>query len=152
MHTHQVDTSGIRLLDLTALSCMLDVVDDAQRHGIAVVFADCSAKLKASLKACGLYRRVGGPLTRYSAEEVYLLLVEAPHFMPQLANQSTSSQQQQQQQHQLPPRVPSNTTTSSTNNGGGNAGFSRAPSLAGSNYQTPITSAIAEKEEDGLKE
>ena len=86
----QVNASGIRLLDLAALSCVVDVVDDAQREGISVVFAGCSTKLKASLKACGLYRRVGGPLTMHSAEEVYALLVEAPMYMPGLASQATS--------------------------------------------------------------
>lgn len=54
-----------------------------------MVFAGCSNKLKASLKACGLYRRVGGPLTMHSAEEVYSLLVDAPAHVPGLAHQST---------------------------------------------------------------
>ena len=75
---------------MAALSCVVDVVEDAQREGISVVFAGCSNKLKASLKACGLYRRVGGPLTMHSAEEVYSLLVDAPAHMPSLANQPTS--------------------------------------------------------------
>ena len=88
----QVNASGIRLLDLAALSCVVDVVDDAQREGISVVFAGCSTKLKASLKACGLYRRVGGPLTMHSAEEVYSLLVEAPAHMSKLAQQPTIMQ------------------------------------------------------------
>jgi hypothetical protein len=68
------------------------VVEDAQQHGIAVVFAGCSRDLKASLKACGLYRRVGGPLMMHSTEEVYSLLVEAPAYMPHLASQGTTMQ------------------------------------------------------------
>lgn len=87
----QVDASAIRLLDLAALSCVVDVVEAAHSQGIAVVFAGCSRKVKASLKACGLYRRVGGPLTMHSTEEVYTLLVEAPSFVPQLASQCTSA-------------------------------------------------------------
>lgn len=50
----QIDATGIRLLDFAALSCVAGVVEDAQRHGVAVVFAGCSQRLKASLKACGL--------------------------------------------------------------------------------------------------
>ncbi len=85
-----MDASGIRLLDMTALSCVVDVVEDAHREGITVVFAGCSKKSKASLKACGLYRRVGGPLCMHSTEEVYSLLVEAPSHMPRLSQQVTT--------------------------------------------------------------
>lgn len=88
-HT-QIDATGIRFLDLAALSCVMRVVEDAQLYGIAVVFAGCSKKLKASFKACNLYRRVGGPLIMHSTEEVYTLLVEAPSRFRQLASQKTS--------------------------------------------------------------
>ena len=86
-----MDASGIRLLDLTALSCVVDVVEAAQEECITVVFAGCSNKLKASLKACGLYQRMGGLLAMHSAEEMYSLLVDAPACVPSLANQLTTA-------------------------------------------------------------
>ena len=46
-----------------------------------VVFSNATLQFKASLKACGLYRKTGGPLVLHSTEEVYLLLTHPEQSM-----------------------------------------------------------------------
>ena len=85
-----IDAGGIRLFDLWALSCLVRAVEDAAAKGIQVFISNAGKKLKASLKACGLWERVGGPLIMHSTEEVFRLLSQAPSQLPKLAAQASS--------------------------------------------------------------
>lgn len=85
-----LDGSGIRLLDLPALAALGEVVDFAAGKGTQVILSNASKKMKASLQACGLWRRVGGPLVIHSTEEVFALLSYAPSFLPTLSAEAPS--------------------------------------------------------------
>ncbi len=83
-----LDVSGIRLLDLPALAALGEVVDSAAENGTRILLSDATKKMKASLQACGLWRRVGGPLVMHSTEEVFALLRHAPSLVPSLSAES----------------------------------------------------------------
>lgn len=85
-----LDVSGIRLLDLPALAALGEVVDFAAARGTQVILSNGSKKMKASLQACGLWRRVGGPLVMHSTEEVFALLNHAPSLLPTLSAEASS--------------------------------------------------------------
>ena len=84
-----IDAGGCRLLDLWALSCLHRVVKDAAEKDIQVFMSNGGRKLKISLKACGLWEEVGGPLVMHSTEEVFRLLAEAPSMVRRLAAQES---------------------------------------------------------------
>jgi MFS superfamily sulfate permease-like transporter len=85
-----LDVSGIRLLDLPALAALGEIVDFAAAKGTQVILSNGTRKIKASLQACGLWRRVGGPLVMHSTEEVFALLNHAPSLLPTLSAKASS--------------------------------------------------------------
>jgi len=85
-----LDVSGIRPLDLPALAALGEVVDFAAEKGTQVLLSNATKKMKASLQACGLWRRVGGPLVMHSTEEVFALLSRAPALLPTLSAEASS--------------------------------------------------------------
>lgn len=84
-----LDVSGIRLLDLPALAALGEVVAFAAERGTQVLLSNASNEMKASLQACGLWRRVGGPMVTHSTEEVFALLSRAPS-LPTLSAETLS--------------------------------------------------------------
>lgn len=77
VHTVLIDGSAIRVLDLTALGVLAEVVDEAEGKGVTVLISNTSHALKKSLQACGLYEKLGGELLTQSTEEVYAKYVLA---------------------------------------------------------------------------
>lgn len=70
-----IDACAMRVLDLTALGGLADVIEEAGDRGVAVVMTNLNHALKRSLESCGLLERLGGPLVVMSTEEVYARLV-----------------------------------------------------------------------------
>jgi len=77
VHHVLIDASAIRVLDLTALGVLADVVEEAGASGVIVLVTNTSHALKQSLVACELADKLGGALLTMATEEVYAKLVLA---------------------------------------------------------------------------
>ena len=71
-----IDACAIRVLDLTALGALADIVEEAEDRHIEVIVTNASHRLKALFTACGLWDSIGGDLCTQSTEEVYAMLLE----------------------------------------------------------------------------
>lgn len=67
-------------------------MDVAAAAGVAVILSNATRNMKRSLKACGLWEPVGGPLVMHSTEEVFALLCEAPMLVPKYSQEASSFQ------------------------------------------------------------
>jgi hypothetical protein len=69
-----------------------EIVDVSAAAGVAVILSNGTRNMKRSLKACGLWEQVGGPLVMHSTEEVFALLCEAPMLVPKYSQEASSFQ------------------------------------------------------------
>ena len=65
-----IDACAMRILDLTALGTLAEVMEEAGDMGVSVVMTNLTHALKRSLESCDLLERLGGPLVTMSTEEV----------------------------------------------------------------------------------
>lgn len=65
-----IDACAMRILDLTALGTLAEVMEKAGEMGVSVLMTNLTHALKRSLESCGLLEQLGGRLVTMSTEEV----------------------------------------------------------------------------------
>lgn len=66
-----IDACAMRVLDLTALASLADVVEEAAESEVYVCMTNLSHAARRLLEGCGLLEQFGGELVTLSVEEVY---------------------------------------------------------------------------------
>lgn len=71
-----IDACATRVLDLTALGCLAEAVEQSHFRGVQMRFSNCSTQLLHTLDACHLLDDLGGQLVSLSTEAVYVLTLQ----------------------------------------------------------------------------